>query len=63
MELQSVSKLHAPYLQAEGLTLAPILPLIVITIPMTALPSTSAPMAILQLRPVAIIDDAGRCGQ
>jgi hypothetical protein len=42
------------------LTLAPILPLIVITIPMIALPSTRAPIAILQLRPVAIIEDAGQ---
>ena len=42
----------------ERVALAPILPLIVITIPMMALPRTSAPIAILQLRPVAIIEDA-----
>ena len=42
----------------DRLALAPILPLIVITMPMMALPRTSAPIAILQLRPVAIIEDA-----
>lgn len=40
------------------LTLAPILPLIVITAPMIALPSTRAPIANLQLRPLAIMEDA-----
>jgi hypothetical protein len=41
------------------LTLAPILPFIVITAPMIELPSTRAPIANLQLSPLAIMDDAG----
>jgi hypothetical protein len=40
------------------LTVAPILPLTVMTKPIIVLPRTHAPMAILQLRPAAIIEDA-----
>lgn len=39
-------------------TIAPILPFVVITRPMIALPSTQAPMANFQLRPTAIMDEA-----
>jgi hypothetical protein len=40
------------------LTVAPILPFMVITRPMMVLPRTQAPMAILQLRPAAIMEEA-----
>jgi len=43
---------------AGRLTVAPILPFIVITNPIIVLPSTHAPIAIRQLNPAAIIEDA-----
>lgn len=42
----------------EKLAIAPILPLAVITRPMRKLPRTHAPIAIRQLSPTAIIDEA-----
>lgn len=42
----------------DKLTIAPILPLVVITRPIKVLPRTQAPMANLQLRPTAIIEEA-----
>ena len=42
----------------ESPTVAPILPLMVMTRPMIVLPRTQAPMAILQLRPTAMMEEA-----
>jgi hypothetical protein len=42
----------------DNLTVAPILPFTVMTRPMSRLPRTQAPIAILQLKPAAIIEEA-----
>lgn len=42
------------------LTVAPIRPFMVITKPMRVLPRTHAPIAILQLRPAAIMEEAAK---
>lgn len=42
------------------LTMAPILPLTVMTIPMIALPRTQAPIASFQLRPTAMMEEAAQ---
>ena len=60
VELERVSYImRSAWTDCQALTLAPILPLIVITTPMIVLPSTRAPIANLQLRPPAIMEDAG----
>ena len=42
----------------EQPTIAPILPLIVMTIPMIVLPRTQAPIAYFQSRPTAMMEEA-----
>jgi hypothetical protein len=59
MKLNNVScMIQIWYECCRVLTLAPILPFIVITAPMIELPSTRAPIANLQLSPLAIMEDA-----
>jgi hypothetical protein len=59
VELNNVScTIRMWYQRRPVLTLAPILPFIVITAPMIELPSTRAPIANLQLSPLAIMEDA-----
>lgn len=59
MECGAVEGQNFSWLFAEtSHTVAPILPLMVMTTPIIALPSTQAPIANFQLRPTAMMDEA-----
>jgi hypothetical protein len=58
MKLKRVSLAAVACAPDDSLTVAPILPFIVMTRPMIVLPRTQAPIAILQLRPAATMEEA-----